>query len=65
MKITCLFYFVSQALKLPLIKNYMIQLGFRWILRKELEARGKSSEIGCVEKNLWDYSSLFIKQNTS
>ena len=44
-EITCLFCFVSQVLKLLLIKSYMIQLGFRWILRKELEARAKSSEI--------------------
>ena len=25
-------------------KGYMIELGFRWVLKKGLEARGKSSE---------------------
>ena len=45
MKITCLFYFVSQVLKLLLIKGYMIELGFRWVLRRGLKAKGKSSEI--------------------
>ena len=45
MKTTCLFYFVSQVLKLLFIKSYMIQLGFRWVLRRGLEARGKTFRI--------------------
>ena len=45
MKITCLFYFVSQVLKLLLTKSYTIQLSFSWVLRRGLEARGKSSDI--------------------
>ena len=46
-------------------ETYMIKLGFRWVLRRGLDARGKSSEIVRMEKNLWDYSSFFIKQNAA
>ena len=45
MKIKCPFYFVSQVFKLLLIKGYMIQLGFSWVLRRDLQARGEISEI--------------------
>ena len=45
MKVTCLFYFVSQVLKLLLIKGYMIQLGFRWVLRRVLEARERARRL--------------------
>ena len=37
--------FCISSFEVTSIKRYMIQLGFRWILRKRLEARGKSSEI--------------------
>ena len=52
MKNTCLFYFISDVFKVLLIKSYMIQLGFRLVLRRGLKARGKSSEIVRVEKKL-------------
>ena len=45
MKIKCLFYFLSQVLKLLLMKSYIIQLGFRWVLRRGLEARGKAQRL--------------------
>ena len=44
-KLKCLFYFVSQTLRTLLIKDYIIQLGFRWVLRRRLEARGKSQRL--------------------
>ena len=37
--------FLSQILKLRLIKSYMIQLGFRWVLKRGLEAREKNWDI--------------------
>ena len=37
--------FLSQVLKLLFINSFMMQFGFRWVLRRGLETRGKSSEI--------------------
>ena len=45
MKITCLFDFVSQVFKLLLMKGYMIQLGFRWILRRGLEGGERAQRL--------------------
>ena len=52
MKNTCLFYFVSQALKKLLIKSYMIQLGFMWVLRRGLEARGIAERLSEWRKTI-------------
>ena len=65
MKNASLLYLTSHVFKVLLIKSYMIELDFRWVLIRGLEARGNSREIVRVEKNLWDYSSFFIKQNAA
>ena len=52
MKNTRLLYIASQIFKVLLIKSYMLQPGFRWVLRRGLQAREKSGEVVRVEKKL-------------
>ena len=64
MKITCLFYFVSQVLKLLLLKSYIIQLGFRWVLRRErVRSQGKELKDCLSGKKPLGLQFIFYEQN--